>query len=130
MRPIEEFRVNRRRREVLRQQRHDVRSAGSITDLLRSEALQSETRVPDIEALVDSAARALQGTSAMSAATPAAPATSVRILGELSRDGAIVETAEITQLLGRRSTRSAALYFTRDAAQHPLRVRAISSLVP
>ena len=129
MRPIEELRVNRRRREVLRRQRHDVRNAASITELLRSEALQSETRVPDVGGAGGIGHSRTAGYIGHVSGNSGGAATSVRILGELSRDGTIVETAEITQLFGRCSTESAGPYFTRDPAQHPLSVRPISFLV-
>lgn len=95
------------------------------------EATRSEG-TPDIVVRVDSVRSATAGHIAfISARNAGGAATSVRIVGELSRNGAVVETADIMlELLGRRSTQSAGLYFSRDPAQHDLRVRPVSFLVP
>jgi uncharacterized protein (TIGR02588 family) len=97
------------------------------------EAMRLDGGPPDIVARVDSVTRASAGYIAHITATNAggSAATAVRILGELTRDGADPETAEVTlDLLGRRSRQSAGLYFSRDPAQHQLRVRPVSFLVP
>ena len=96
------------------------------------EATRSGPGTPDIVARVDSVRRATAGYIAyVTARNAGRAATSVRIVGELSRNGAVVEAADVmVELLGRGSAQSAGLYFSRDPAQHDLRVRPVSFLVP
>lgn len=95
-------------------------------------ALREESGAPDIAVQVDSVSRASAGWIAhLSAANSGGAATSVRIVGELTQADSVVETSDVTlDLLGRSSRQSAGLYFSRDPAQHVLRVRPVSFVTP
>lgn len=96
------------------------------------EALRDEPGPPDIAVQVDSVTRASAGWIAhLSATNSGGAATSVRIVGELTRGDTVVETSDVAlDLIGRRSTQSVGLYFSRDPAQHVLRVRPVSFVMP
>lgn len=96
------------------------------------QALREGPGAPDIAVRVDSITRASAGWIAhLSATNSGGAATSVRIVGELTRADTVVETSDVTvDLLGRRSRQSAGLYFSRDPAQHVLRVRPVSFVTP
>ncbi|MGH7638007.1 MAG: hypothetical protein ACREOK_10190 [Gemmatimonadaceae bacterium] len=96
------------------------------------QALRDEAGPPDVAVQVDSISRASAGWIAhLSATNSGGSATSVRIVGELTRSDTVVETSDVTlDLLGRSSRQSAGLYFSRDPAQHALRVRPVSFVTP
>lgn len=96
------------------------------------EALRDEPGPPDIAVQVDSVTRASAGWIAhLSATNSGGAATSVRIVGELTRGDTVVETSDVAlDLIGRRSTQSVGLYFSLDPAQHVLRVRPVSFVMP
>lgn len=96
------------------------------------EALREDSDAPDIAVQVDSISRASAGWIAhLKATNSGGAATSVRIVGELTHNDTIVETSDVTlDLIGRSSSQSAGLYFSRDPAQHVLRVRPVSFVTP
>lgn len=96
------------------------------------EGTQPRMKAPDIVARVESVTTASAGYIVHVRVTNTGGAASaVRIAGELSRDGAAVETAEVTlELMGRRSSQSAGLYFSRNPVEYLLRVRPVSFVLP